>query len=168
MSANARTCNVLFLCTGNSARSIIAECILNRLGAGRLRAYSAGSFPRGEVHPAALRLLRERGHDVSALRSKSWDEFAGPSAPRMDLVFTVCDSAASETCPVWPGHPMTVHWGVPDPAAVTGTESEVAAAFEETYRTMHARVSGLVDLPVETLDPRSLRKRLMEIGAGEA
>lgn len=168
MSANARTCNVLFLCTGNSARSIIAECILNWLGAGRLRAYSAGSFPRGEVHPAALRLLRERGHDVSALRSKSWDEFAGPSAPRMDLVFTVCDSAASETCPVWPGHPMMVHWGAPDPAAVTGTESEVAAAFEETYRTMHARVSGLVDLPVETLDPRSLRKRLMEIGAGEA
>lgn len=165
-SANASACNVLFLCTGNSARSIIAECILNRLGAGQFNAFSAGSLPGGEVHPAALRLLREKGHDVSALRSKSWDEFAGASAPRMDLVFTVCDSAASETCPVWPGHPMMVHWGVPDPAAVTGTASEVAAAFEKTYRAMHARVLALTALPMASLDQQSLRKRLLDIGAG--
>ena len=166
MSSKASAYNVLFLCTGNSARSIIAECILNRLGAGRFRAYSAGSFPRGEVHPAVLQLLREKGHDVGALRSKSWDDFTGPSAPRMDLVFTVCDNAASETCPVWPGHPMTVHWGMPDPAAVTGTASEVAAAFEDTYRAMHARILALTALPMASLDQRSLRKRLLDIGAG--
>jgi protein-tyrosine-phosphatase len=126
--------NVLFLCTGNSARSIIAEAILNKAGAGRFRAYSAGSHPKGRVHPEALRLLQSLDYDTSSYRSKSWDEFASPSAQPFDFVFTVCDNAAAETCPLWPGQPMTAHWGVPDPAAATGTPAEIALAFKDAYR----------------------------------
>ena len=159
-------CNVLFLCTGNSARSIIAECILNREGAGEFRAYSAGSLAKGAVHPAALKLLRAKGHDVSTLRSKGWEEFADGSGPEMELIITVCDNAASETCPVWPGHPMTVHWGVPDPAVVHGSEHAIEAAFERTYRAMQTRISELIALPVRSLDQQSLRQRLRDIGTG--
>jgi protein-tyrosine-phosphatase len=134
--------NILFLCTGNSARSILAEALLNRLGEGRWRAFSAGSFPRGEVHPMALRLLGERGFPTSDLRSKSWDEFAAPDGPRIDLVVTVCDNAAGETCPIWPGHPARAHWGLADPAAVDGAGQR--AAFEEAYRLLGARIVGFL------------------------
>jgi arsenate reductase (thioredoxin) len=135
-----RVRNALFLCTGNSARSILAECILNRLGGGRFRAFSAGSQPKGAVHPLALDLLSQLGHPTAALRSKSWDEFARPGAPPMDFLFTVCDSAANEACPVWPGHPVTAHWGMPDPAAAAGTETERRQAFAETYRILEDRI----------------------------
>jgi protein-tyrosine-phosphatase len=134
--------NILFLCTGNSARSILAEALLNRLGEGRWRAFSAGSFPRGEVHAMALRLLGERGFPTSDLRSKSWDEFAAPDGPRIDLVVTVCDNAAGETCPIWPGHPARAHWGLADPAAVDGAGQR--AAFEEAYRLLGARIVGFL------------------------
>ena len=157
--------NVLFLCTGNSARSILAEAILNREGQGRFKAFSAGSKPNGEVHPYALALLKKMNHDVSGLRSKSWDEFAGPDAPEMDFVFTVCDNAAGETCPFWPGQPMTAHWGVPDPAAVEGTEAEKHFAFADTYRMMSNRISIFVNLPMASLDRMALQKRLDTIGA---
>lgn len=157
-------CNVLFLCTGNSARSILAEAIMNRLGAPAFRAFSAGSHPRGEVHPLALDLLRSLAHPVSDLRSKSWDVFALADAPRFDFIFTVCDDAASETCPVWPGHPMTAHWGLPDPARAEGTEAERRQAFAEAYRSLSDRISTFITLPIASLDSQSLKNRLTAIG----
>ena len=159
-----RTYNVLFLCTGNSARSIIAECVLNRLGAPRFRAFSAGSFPKGEVHPYALDLLRRQNYAVANLRSKSWDEFAGPGAPQLDFVFTVCDRAAAEVCPVWPGQPMSAHWGLPDPAAAEGNETERRLAFADTLRMLTNRISVFVSLPLTSLDKLTLQRRLDEIG----
>jgi arsenate reductase (thioredoxin) len=156
--------NVLFLCTGNSARSIIAEAILNRVGAGKFRAYSAGSEPKGRVNPHTIRLLRSLDYDTSTLRSKSWSEFAQPGAPALDFVFTVCDNAAGEACPVWPGQPMTAHWGVPDPATATGSEAEIAMAFKDAYRTLHQRIAIFVSLPIKSLDQLSLQQRLKEIG----
>ena len=160
-----RTYNVLFLCTGNSARSIIAEAILNRAGAGRFQAFSAGSQPRGTINPHTLALLSSLGFDTSGYRSKSWDEFAQPGAPALDFVFTVCDDAAGETCPVWPGQPMTAHWGVPDPAKATGTEAEIALAFADAYRMLGNRISVFLSLPMSTLDRMSLQTRLNAIGA---
>jgi protein-tyrosine-phosphatase len=156
--------NVLFLCTGNSARSILAEAILNRVGAGRFKAFSAGSHPKGEVHPYALQLLKSLNHDTSFARSKSWEEFAAPGASEMNFVFTVCDDAANEACPVWPGQPMTAHWGVPDPAAVEGTEAEKHLAFADAYRMLNNRISIFVSLPMQTIDKLALQKRLHEIG----
>ena len=157
--------NVLFLCTGNSARSIIAEAILNREGHGRFRAFSAGSQPKGDVNPNTLRLLQRLNHDTAALRSKSWAEFAEPGAPPLDFVFTVCDDAAGETCPVWPGQPMTAHWGIPDPAAATGSDAEVAAAFNEAYRMLSQRIGVFAALPIASLDRLTLQSRLRDIGA---
>jgi len=154
--------NVLFLCTGNSARSILAESILNREGMGRFRAYSAGSMPAGTVNPLALNLLRKLNYEVSSLRSKSWEEFAG--APKLDFVFTVCDNAANEVCPIWPGQPMTAHWGLPDPASVQGTEAEKAFAFDDAYRMLNQRISIFVNLPLESLNKLSLQKQLDAIG----
>jgi protein-tyrosine-phosphatase len=159
--------NVLFLCTGNSARSILAEAILNRDGKGRFRAFSAGSHPRGTVNPHTLDLLKSLKFDVSGFRSKSWDEFAVPGAPPMDFVFTVCDDAAGETCPIWPGHPMTAHWGVPDPAVATGSEAEIGVAFAEAFRMLNARISIFVSLPMEKIDKLSLQQHLHNIGAME-
>ena len=156
--------NVLFLCTGNSARSILAEAYLNSAGKGRFQAYSAGSRPGGRVNPFAIELLKRTGLDVSALRSKSWDEFARPDAPRMDLVFTVCDNAAAETCPYWPGQPMTAHWGVPDPAALEGTDDEKRRAFSQAFAALSARINLLISLPMEKLDRLALQERLHEIG----
>jgi arsenate reductase len=156
--------NVLFLCTHNSARSVIAECILNRLGHGRFKAYSAGSQPSGQIHPLALTLLEKLTYDTSGLRSKSWEEFTGPAAPQLDFVFTVCDDAADEVCPVWPGQPMTAHWGVPDPSRATGTEAERAFAFADTHRMLNQRIGILVSLPMGSLDELSLQRRLDEIG----
>jgi protein-tyrosine-phosphatase len=156
--------NVLFLCTGNSARSIMAEAILNREGAGRFRAHSAGSRPKGEVHPFALDLLAREGHPTDFARSKNWDEFAGPDAPKMDFVFTVCDQAADEACPVWPGQPMTAHWGVPDPAAAAGNDAERRFAFADAYRMLSMRISIFANLPIASLDSLSLSRRLDEIG----
>jgi protein-tyrosine-phosphatase len=156
--------NVLFLCTGNSARSILAEAILNRIGGTGFRAWSAGSHPKGEVNPAALRLLRGMGFPTEALRSKPWDEFAGPGAPRLDFVFTVCDSAAGEVCPIWPGQPMTAHWGIPDPAAATGSEADTALAFAEAFRVLNNRISLFASLPIASLQKASLQRRLNEIG----
>ena len=156
--------NVLFLCTGNSARSIMAEAILGKLGAGRFRAFSAGSQPKGRVHPEATRLLGSLGHDVSGFRSKSWSEFADPGAPVIDFVFTVCDNAASETCPVWPGQPMTAHWGIPDPAEAKGSPAEVALAFKDAYRMLHQRIAVFTALPIPALDQLSLQSKLRDIG----
>jgi protein-tyrosine-phosphatase len=156
--------HVLFLCTGNSARSILAETILNHKGKGRFRAFSAGSHPNGRVHPAAIALLRKLGHPLASLRSKSWEEFSGPKAPRIDFVFTVCGSAAAEVCPVWPGQPLSAHWGLPDPAAVEGTEDEIHFAFADTYRMLEHRISRLVNLPLESLDRLGLQKQFDEIG----
>ena len=156
--------NVLFLCTGNSARSIIGEAILNRAGLGRFKAYSAGSHPKGQVNPRTLDLLRKLNYDVSTLRSKSWAEFAKPGAPDLDFVFTVCDDAAGESCPIWPGQPMTAHWGIPDPAAATGTEAEIALAFKDAYRMLHQRIAIFVALPIRSLDQLSLQARLKDIG----
>lgn len=161
---SARIYNVLFLCTGNSARSILAEAILGRLGSGSFRAYSAGSFPKGEVHPAAVRLLDQLDYDTSGFRSKSWDEFSGEDAPQLDFIFTVCGNAAGETCPVWPGKPMTAHWGLPDPAAVEGSEAEVAAAFADTYRMLTNRIELFLALPLDAIDAMSLQNRLRDIG----
>ena len=157
--------NVLFLCTGNSARSILAEAILNKIGKGKFAAFSAGSQPKGAVHPQTLALLDSLGHDISALRSKSWNEFARPGSPRLDFVFTVCDNAAGETCPFWPGQPMTAHWGVPDPAAATGSDAEIALAFKDAYRMLHQRIAIFAALPLRSLDRMSLQHRLREIGA---
>ena len=159
-----RVYNVLFLCTGNSARSIIAEAILSKAGAGRFRASSAGSQPKGQVHPETLRLLQALGYDTSGFRSKSWSEFARPGAPALDFVFTVCDNAAGETCPVWPGQPMTAHWGVPDPAEATGTPAEIALAFKDAYRMLNQRIGVFAALPLRALDQLSLQKKLNEIG----
>ncbi|MDQ0320247.1 protein-tyrosine-phosphatase [Pararhizobium capsulatum DSM 1112] len=156
--------NVLFLCTGNSARSIIAEAILNRVGRGKFKAYSAGSHPKGEVHPFTLQLLKGLNYDTSFARSKNWDEFAAPGAPRMDFVFTVCDSAAAEACPVWPGQPMTAHWGLPDPAAAEGTETERHLAFDDAYRMLNNRISIFVNLPMSSIDKLALQTHLHEIG----
>ncbi len=160
-----RPFNVLFLCTGNSARSILAEAILNKTGAGKFRAYSAGSQPKGKVNPGTLQLLSNLKFDITPYRSKSWDEFAKPGAPQLDFVFTVCDNAANEVCPVWPGQPMTAHWGVPDPAEARGTPAEVAAAFAEAYRMLNNRISVFVSLPIASLDRMSLQKRVRDIGA---
>jgi arsenate reductase (thioredoxin) len=161
---NDHVFNVLFLCTGNSARSIIAEAILKRVGVGKFNAFSAGSHPKGEVHPYAIQLLKSLNHDTSFARSKSWDEFARPGAPEMQFVFTVCDTAAAEACPVWPGQPMTAHWGLPDPAAVEGTEAEKHLAFADTYRMLNNRISIFTSLPVHSLDRLALQRHLDEIG----
>jgi arsenate reductase len=157
--------NVLFLCTGNSARSIIGEAILNRAGQGRFKAFSAGSHPKGQVNPRTLDLLCGFNHDVSTLRSKSWAEFAKPGAPDLDFVFTVCDDAAGETCPFWPGQPMTAHWGIPDPAATTGSEAEIAVVFKDAYRMLNRRIELFLALPIEKLDKLVLQRRLRLIGA---
>jgi arsenate reductase (thioredoxin) len=156
--------NVLFLCTGNSARSIIAEAILNRHGAGRFRAFSAGSQPKGQVNPHTLQLLDGLGYHTSGFRSKSWDEFAKSGGPAFDFVFTICDHAAAEACPVWPGQPMTAHWGIPDPAQVRGTPAVIALAFKDAYRMLNQRIGLLAALPIQSLDRLSLQHRLTEIG----
>ena len=158
----SRSYNVLFLCTGNSARSILAEALLNRSGANSFRAYSAGSFPRGDVHPMALQVLREANLPTEGLRSKSWDEFAQPGAPEMDFVITVCDSAAGETCPIWPGHPMTAHWGIEDPAKVEGTGQRDAFFTALTY--LKTRISLFLSLPLDDLDELALETKLKAIG----
>ncbi|MFZ5789971.1 MAG: arsenate reductase ArsC [Pseudomonadota bacterium] len=159
-----RVYNVLFLCTGNSARSIMAECILNREGRGRFRAFSAGSHPAGRINPFALSLLIKLNYVTGDLRSKSWEEFTGSGAPALDFVFTVCDNAAGEVCPVWPGQPMTAHWGVPDPVAAQGSDAEKAALFADVYRMLATRIGIFVNLPVASLDKLSLQRRLDEIG----
>jgi arsenate reductase (thioredoxin) len=156
--------NVLFLCTGNSARSIMAEAILGREGVRKFRVFSAGSQPKGVIQPAALSLLRRMNFDVSSFRSKSWSEFTGPSAPKLDFVFTLCDDAAAETCPLWPGQPMTAHWGIPDPAAAKGNEAEVNLAFADAFRMLNNRISIFVNLPLSSLDQLSLQERLNAIG----
>ncbi|MFY9744820.1 MAG: arsenate reductase ArsC [Acidobacteriaceae bacterium] len=156
--------NVLFLCTGNSARSIMAEAIMNRKGAPAFTAYSAGSYPTGRVHPEAIRQI-ERAHlSTEGLRSKSWDEFSGPNAPVLDLVFTVCDNAAKEICPVWPGQPMTAHWGIPDPASVTGTQEEIERAFRDAFSTLDRRIGLFLALPISSLDKMALQRDLDDIG----
>lgn len=159
--------NVLFLCTANSARSILAEAILNKEGRGKFRAYSAGSQPKGAVNPVALTLLQRLGYDTSALRSKSWHEFAEPSAPEFDFIFTVCDDAAGEACPVWPGKPATAHWGIPDPALMTGTEAEIATAFHDAYRMLSRRIGVFTALPLASLDEIALHTKLRDIGRME-
>lgn len=156
--------NILFLCTGNSARSILAESLINHLGKGRFQGYSAGSFPKGEVHPFALDLLRSLGLPTEGMRSKSWDEFSRPGAPVMDFVFTVCDQAANEPCPVWPGKPVTAHWGVPDPAAVTGSEIDRRNAFRAAYSALQNRIRLFTALPVASLDRMSLAREIHAIG----
>ena len=165
--AGRRPYTVLFLCTGNSARSIMAEAIMNRIGAPNFRAVSAGSMPTGRVNPHALTLLNRLNHPTKGLRSKSWEEFsrtANPEAPELDFVFTVCDKAAGEVCPIWPGQPMTAHWGVPDPAAMQGSEAEISVAFADTYRMLNSRIGIFAKLPMDKLDRLSLQKRLDAIG----
>lgn len=159
-----RVYNVLFLCTGNSARSILAEALLNQLGQGRFKAFSAGSHPKGEVHPLALEVLATSGFPTEGFRSKSWDEFAVPGAPEMHFVFTVCDNAAGETCPLWPGHPMTAHWGIEDPAAVGGTRLQQLAAFEAALRFMRNRITAFINLPLASIDRLALTPKLTAIG----
>ncbi|HEX4533201.1 MAG TPA: arsenate reductase ArsC [Rhizomicrobium sp.] len=159
-----RPYNVLFLCTGNSARSILGEAILNKIGGAKFKAYSAGSMPKGDVNPHALALLNRLDFPVEGLRSKSWDEFAAPGAPQLDFVFTVCDNAANEVCPFWPGQPMTAHWGIPDPAAVEGSEADIAAAFRDAFKTLQRRIELFANLPVKSLDRMSLKARLDDIG----
>jgi arsenate reductase (thioredoxin) len=163
-----RPFNVLFLCTGNSARSIMGEAILNRIGLGKLRAFSAGSQPKGEIHPQTIALLQRLGYDTSAYRSKSWSEFAAPGAPKLDFVFTVCDQAAAESCPVWPGQPMTAHWGIPDPAAATGTPTEIAQAFNDAYRMLMRRIELFTALPIASLATLTLQTKLDDIGRLDA
>lgn len=162
-----RIYNVLFLCTGNSARSILGEALLNHMGGGRFRGFSAGSTPRGDVHPVTLRVLDEVGIATGGLRSKAWDEFARPDAPQMDFVFTVCDNAAGEQCPVWPGQPMTAHWGIADPAAVEGPEDRQKAAFRDAMRYLRNRISIFIELPLESIDRMALASRLRGIGEME-
>jgi arsenate reductase len=159
------TTNILVLCTGNSARSILGEAIINRIGEGRFRGFSAGSFPKGAVHPGALRLLERHGYPADCLRSKSWDEFTGPEAPAIDLVITVCDNAAGEICPIWPGHPVKAHWGLPDPAAVDGDDAAVDAAFEATHDALTRRIAKLIELPIRDRDvpAMAIRQRLQAI-----
>ena len=159
-----RTHNVLFLCTGNSARSILAEVLVEHWGKGRFRGFSAGSFPKGEVHPQALELLERLHLSTDGLRSKSWSEFARPGAPIMDFVFTVCDQAVGEVCPIWPGNPITAHWGVPDPAAVEGTENRRRQAFRDAHRQLEARIKLFVALPVEKLDRMAIKRQVEGIG----
>jgi len=163
-----QTFNVLFLCTGNSARSIMAESIINQVGAGKFVGFSAGSEPKGAVHPKTIALLERLDYSTEGLRSKSWDEFSTDEAPKMDFVFTVCDKAAAETCPVWPGQPMTAHWGVPDPCSVTDDELTQLAAFREAYRLLHRRIELFVALPFSSLSKLSLKKELDEIGQAQA
>ena len=162
-----RVYNVLFLCTGNSARSVLAEAILNRAGKGRFRAFSAGSQPKTQVNPHTLNLLLHLGYDTSELRSKSWNEFAVAGAPPLDFVFTVCDNAAGETCPFWPGQPMTAHWGIPDPAAVEGSQVEIALAFKDAFRMLSQRIGIFAALPIRALDKLSLQAKLKDIGQME-
>jgi len=159
-----RTYNVLFLCTGNSARSILAESLLNRWGRGKFSAFSAGSFPKGQVHPMAVELLERTGLPTENLRSKSWDEFAAQGAPPLDFIFTVCDNAAGEVCPVWPGKPMTAHWGIADPAAVEGTDAEKAFAFRKALKELETRIKLFASLPIVSLDRMTLQAKLREIG----
>ena len=159
-----RPLNVLFLCTHNSARSQMAECIMQRLGMGKFKGYSAGSHPSADVHPFALELLKRLNYDTSNLRTKSWDEFAAPGAPPLDFVFTVCDDAANEVCPVWPGQPMTAHWGIPDPAAVRGTAEQIERAFRDAFFLLDRRISLFLSLPLSTLDQLSLKKEIDNIG----
>ena len=162
-----RIYNVLFLCTGNSARSVLAEAILNKIGGGKFRAYSAGSQPKGQVNPGTIKLLQSLGYDTAGFRSKSWSEFARPGAPPLDFVFTVCDDAAGESCPVWPGQPMTAHWGIPDPAAATGTDAQIAVAFSDAYRMLRRRIEAFAALPIKAHDSMTLRNRLRDIGRME-
>lgn len=159
-----RPVHVLFLCTGNSSRSILAECLLNKIGGGRFRAFSAGSHPKGSVHPRALELLTQRGMPTAHLRSKSWDEFAAPGAPPLDLILTVCDNAAGEICPVWPGRPVSAHWGIADPAASTGSQDEQRGAFRAAYAALEKRIRALLALPLAALDAPQLKARLEAIG----
>lgn len=156
--------NVLILCTGNSARSILAEALINRRGAGRFHGFSAGSHPKGAVHPLAIELLERMDFPTADLRSKSWDEFTGPGAPTLDFIFTVCDNAAGEVCPVWLGHPMTAHWGINDPAAVEGSDADKRGAFREAFNALEKRIKAFVDLPIGSLDQPALKHRLIEIG----
>ena len=162
--AAQKTYNVLFLCTGNSARSIMAEALLNARSHGHFRAYSAGSHPKGQVHPLALELIEQQRLSTRDLRSKDWSEFARAGAPQMDFVFTVCDNAAGEVCPVWPGHPVTAHWGIPDPAAVGGSDPEKRKAFVAAFTQLSTRISLLLNLPLASLDRQSMQKRLVDIG----
>ena len=162
-----RPFNVLFLCTGNSARSVMAEAILNKVGAGKFQAFSAGSQPKGQVHPQSLHLLQSLGYDTTRYRSKSWNEFARPGAPALDFVFTVCDNAAGETCPFWPGQPMTAHWGIPDPAAAQGSAAEIALAFKDAYRMLERRIGVFTALPIRALGKLSLQAKLKDIGQME-
>jgi protein-tyrosine-phosphatase len=159
--------NVLFLCTGNSARSIIAEALLNKLGSGKFRAWSAGSQPKGAVNPHTLKLLENLGFDTAGLRSKSWDEFAKQGAPKFDFIFTVCDDAAGERCPIWPGQPMTAHWGIPDPAAVQGSPAQIGQAFADTHRMLAQRIGIFISLPIASLDKLALQRKLRDIGRAE-
>ena len=162
-----RVRNVLFLCTGNSARSVLAEALMTHWGKGRFRGFSAGSYPKGAVHPLSLKLLAAMDLPTEGLRSKSWDEFAAPGAPEMDFVFTVCDQAAGEVCPVWPGHPVTAHWGLPDPAAVEGSEAARMQAFRDTFRAMENRIKLLLALPLASLDRMAITARLRDIGTSQ-
>jgi arsenate reductase len=164
MSADDRVYNVLFLCTGNSARSILAESLLNTVGQGKFRAFSAGSFPKGEVHPMAVELLHSMNLPTENLRSKSWDEFAAPGAPPIDLIFTVCDNAAGEVCPIWPGMPMAAHWGIADPAAVEGSDVEKTFAFRKAFKELETRIKLLTSLSIDSLDRMALQAKLREIG----
>jgi len=159
-----KTYNVLVLCTGNSARSILGEVLFNTLGKGKFRAYSAGSKPAGKPNPFALELLQQSGHSIAGLRSKSWDEFAAPGAPDIDFIFTVCDNAAGETCPIWPGKPATAHWGIPDPAHVEGGDDVKRAAFKKAYEQLARRIQLFMNLPIEKLDKLTLKEKLAEIG----
>jgi protein-tyrosine-phosphatase len=159
-----RPYNVLFLCTGNSARSIIGEAILNKVGAGNFLAYSAGSQPKGRINPNTIQLLQSLGYDTSGYCSKSWDEFAKAGKPHFDFVFTVCDGAAAETCPVWPGQPMTAHWGIPDPAEATGSQAEIALAFKDAYRRLNQRIGIFTALPLRSLERLTLQSKLRDIG----